>query len=407
VSDFIDTLQRELVDASRRAYPAPGPAPRPHGAPGPGRLLGRYSVRTILATCLLAGVTATAGAAGTVLTLRGTVIGAPAKEDVPPEQTPVPDTVRVSALRAEDPDPDVPPWTVRVAKGRTGYVCSTVGQVVGDRFGLVGLDGRFRPMAPEVTDSCSTPTGGRATLLGARVLSGDRRRAVRTVVNGVAPGVRSVTVIARGRARPALVDADGVFVAALRGYPEDLALRLTLRFSDGRVQTEVLGAGDPSVVVDPDGGPAWRVSASMLSGDARTCVSFSWARRSPAAPRSPGACGILRRKSPTSPRQTGLFFAVRRLPGPAASPRGMWQGDWAGRPARTAVWGQAGDDVRRVVVEGAPGGPHRVGRRPGGTFLALFPASVDPAELRVRVTRVTGATRTYTDDTNLTAPPTP
>ncbi|MEV4419146.1 hypothetical protein AB0L40_04115 [Patulibacter sp. NPDC049589] len=414
MSDFLEALERELVAATRRTYGAPATSAVP-SAPVPRRLrraIGaarNASLRTVVATGLLVGVTASAGAAGTVLTLRGSVISAPPKEDVRPEQTPIADTVRVSDLRAADPRAGAPPWTIRIAKGRTGYVCSTVGQVQGGRFGLVGLDGRFRTLDPGASDSCGSPAAERATLVGARVFAARSQRGVRTVVNGLAPSARSVTLTAGGRTRPLRLDPSGAFVAVLAGYPEDLALQVRLTLKDGRVQTESLGTGDPAVVVDPAGGPAWRVQGSMLSGDARSCVSFSWARTAPGAAQSPVVCGVLRPVDATGARRDGAFFAVRRLHGraDAADRRSYARGDWHGRPARTAVWGQVGDEVTSVVILGAPGGEHRVADPSRRPFLAVFPGTVDPRDLRVRITTRDGATTTSRGDTNLTTPPTP
>lgn len=409
MSDFLDALERELVDATRRSFPAAstatsGATERRRGAAG------RHSLRTLLVTALVAGATATAGAAGTVLTLRGDVISPPAAEDVRPEQTAVPDSARVSALRSRDPARGEPPWTVRTARGRTGLVCSTVGQVRAGRFGLVGLDGRFRVLAPGVSDACGSPASGRASLLGARVLSGRTAADVRTVVNGLAPGVRSVHLSVAGRERRVPVDADGVFVMALTGYPEDLALRVRLTFAGGRTQDEALGAGDPSVTLDPERGPAWRVDGPVLSADRRRCVGFTLARAASDAPRSPKVCGRLETVDASRRTTRGAFFAVRRLRGDAPRPRGpraMWSGDWNGAPARTAVWGLVGDDITAIDAQVAGDGSRRIAAAPGGAFLAVFPADVSPRAVRVTLTRRDGTTRTLRGDTDLLEPPTP
>ncbi|MGX6449647.1 hypothetical protein ACVU7I_16530, partial [Patulibacter sp. S7RM1-6] len=367
---------------------------------------GPWSLRTVAAAVVLTGATAAAAGAGTLYALRGSVIPAPAAQDVPHEQTPVPGSARVSALRVADPQAGVPPWTLRVARSDTGYLCSTVGQVQDGDFGIVGLDRRFRPLAEGIADSCGQEQRGAASLVGARVLDGRTPRDVRTVVNGVAGrGLRRVDVVTAGGTTTAAIDAGtGAFAAVLRGYPEDLGLRVRLRFADGRTQREDLG-WDPWLVLDPEGGRAWRATSFMTSGDARDCVRFSWARPARDAPRGPDACGAIRGAN-DHPR--GVFFAVRRLAGhrEVKEPSGM-RSSWHGAPARTVVWGGFGEDVRRVTVVDDAGRRHDGRRGTGTTILAVLPGSVDPRDVRVRVEFRDGRTRTYRGDTNLAERPVP
>jgi hypothetical protein len=150
----------------------------------------------------------------------------------------------------------------------------------------------------------------------------------------------------------------------------------------------------------------------MVSGDARTCVTFTWVRRQARAPRAAAACGLLSVVEGSKVRRRGVFFAVRRLSGDtlapitadSAYPTG---GRWYGRPARTALWGEAGDDVRAVTVLGAPGGPRRLSPARGQKLLAVLPASVRPETLRVRITTKDGRSTTVRGDTNLVARPVP
>jgi hypothetical protein len=389
MTDFIDGLEQDLVLAARRqADRRSGRAPARRGTWS--RWLSGWTLRTVLVAVVLGGSVATAGAAATLVALRGSAIPAPAAADVPREQTPVADTVKVSALRVADPDRHALPWTIRVARGTTGYVCSTVGQVSDGRFGLVGLDDRFRELAPALTDSCGLARKDDVSLVGARVFAGRRATDVRTVVNGVGgDDLRTVVVEASGVHRSVPVADGGTFLTVLRGYPEDLQLQATMTFADGRRRTENLGR-DPSVVPDPARGPAWRAGGTMLSGDARQCVSFTWARRLPRQPRSPFACGLLTPPGGDGRIQRGVFFAVRRLAGdgPVRIAGGAaFPGDWNGRPARTAVWGAAGTDVDRVTVTGVPGGPRRVDLDPrrGRQFVVVLPGTVPPRNVRVRV----------------------
>jgi hypothetical protein len=349
---------------------------------------------------------ASATAAGTFAVLRGAVIAAPAARDVPREQTPVVSTGHVSPLRVADPEDDAPAWTLRVARGTTGYLCSTVGQVHGRAFGLVGLDGRFRRLDPAIADACGQEQRGRVSLVGARVFAGRDDGAVRTVVNGVAGReLRRVEVhTTSGTSRAAMAE-DGTFLAVLRGRPEDMGLRVVLTFADGHRQTERFGE-DRSLVLDPDGGSAWRAQGTTMSGDDRTCVTFTWARRQARAPVSPAACGRLQSRGGSPASRSGIFFAVRRLNDRSVGrrPASVFGGAWNGRPARTAVWGAAGDDVRAVTVLGAPGGPRRL-RTGDGVILGVLPGTVSAAALRVRITWVDGHSTVVRGDEQLVDPP--
>ncbi|MEV4422247.1 hypothetical protein AB0L40_20060 [Patulibacter sp. NPDC049589] len=403
MSDFIAGLERDLVAAARRqAGLGPEEAPRRRRR----RRGFGLPLRTILVAVVIGATTATAGAAATLVALRGSVIPAPSQADVPREQTPVPDSVRVAAVRAADPSRGVPAWTIRVARSATGYVCSTVGQVSGGTFGLVGLDGRFRPLAPGVTDSCGQEQQGAASLIGARVLAARRDADARMVVSGVGGDrLRRVVVdTSRGR-RVVPVGADGVFVTVYRGHPEDLGASATLTFAGGRVQRVPLGR-DPALVLDPLGGPAWRAQGGFTDGDERDCLSFATARRVPGGPQSPPACGLLQHSGHHTAKSSGVFIAVRRLSSATVhrSPeQDRFTGDWRGDPPRTAVWGGYGRDVRSVAVAGVPGRstPLVISHSHGNGFLAVFPPTVRPERLRVLVTMRDGTVRTYRGDTNL------
>jgi hypothetical protein len=284
----------------------------------------------------------------------------------------------VEPLRATDPDGGAA-WALRVSRSRTGLVCGTVGQARGAQFGLVGLDGRFRELADSAVDGC-----GRPPLIGARVFDARRPADVRTVVNGVAgEALRKVTVTAAGRRRALEIGPGGTFLLALRGYPEDIAIDVRLTFAGGRTSMHSFGRS-PFVVKDPGGGPAWKLNSFTGSGDPRQCTSFTTARQSGRSlASSPGVCGLL--GDPR--RERGYYFAVRRIH-PAHS------------PARTAVWGEVGDDVRRVEVIG-PGGRRVLRLAASRAFLGIFLPNVDPRSLRVRVTMRDGTVHTHRGDTHL------
>lgn len=401
MTDFIEGLEQDLVAAARRQ--AAGEAPRPVRPRGDGRRW-RWSGRTLAVALVLGSGVATATAATTIAVLRGSVIPAPAAQDVPREQTPVPSTARVSALRAADPQAGIPPWTLRIARSDTGYLCSTVGQVQDGAFGLVGLDGRFRTLAPGVTDSCGQEQRGGASLVGARVFAGRRPADVRTVVSGVAgDDLRSVLLrTARGE-RVVPHRPDGAFAAVERGYAEDLGVEVTLTFADGHRERHALGR-DPAVVLDPGGGPAWLARGYITSGDARDCASFGAARTAPGLPRSPSVCGLLRPGASSAAHPRGVYFAVRRL-SPGTVPRTtdwrMAPGDWRGDPPRTAIWGGIGEDVRSVAVRGLPGRRGAVVVSRNRTILGVFEPQVRPQRLRIEVRMRDGSVRTYRGDTNL------
>jgi hypothetical protein len=397
MTDFIDGLEQDLLDAARRRAIALPTHPARHAA----RRRRRPALRPLLVAAAILVPTAGTAAAGTLLALRGSAI--PAPEAVPPEQTPAAGTSSVSALRAADPQAGVPPWTIRVARSQTGLVCSTVGQVRAGQFGLVGLDGRFRTIAEGVSDSCGAEREYAASLIGARVFDAAQRDAVRTVVSGVAGAhLRRVEVQAAGRTLRVPVVA-GAFATALRGYPEDLAIRATLSFASGRREVHDFG-GSRSVVVDPAGGPAWRTMALMTTDDARTCTSFSWARSWRDGPMSPSACGDLGQGR----HRHGWFFKVQRLaPGTNGRDDGerfdFARGRWGHHAARTAVWGGVGEEVRAISVQVGTARPRPVTIPPSRAFLAVFDPGVDPATLIVRLRLAGGRIVTAHGDANIVA----
>ena len=356
----------------------------------PAALRGPRTTRSLAVAVVLLVLLAATAAAATLLVLRGSVI--PAARDVPREQTPAPGSGRVSDLRVRDPQPGVPPWTLRIARSKTGLICSTVGQILNGQFGLVGLDHRFRAFDEGVSDSCGTQRDNAASLIGARVFDAANRRDVRTVVSGVAGDslARVRLSLAAGRTIDVPVTAGGVFVSVLRGYPEDIGVTARLVFKDGH--TEVHGFGvSPFVVPDPAGGPAWQVRAGATSGDARTCVAFSQVRAAANGARSPSACGLLG----SGRHQHGWFFAVQRItPGTGGPPFDPVhnRGDWGDHPPRTAVWGAVGSDVRSIAVRLGSGRLQRRPVRPVRFFLVIFGPHADPRQVTVTIKLRNGRT---------------
>lgn len=399
MTDFIDGLEKDLVAAAQRRATENG-AQRRRGMP-------TWSLRTVVLAIAIAVGAASAAAAATLYTLRGSVIPAPAAVDVPPSQTLVPDSAQVSSLRIADPEANVAPWTIRVGRSSTGNVCSTVGQVVDDRFGLIGMDGRFRELAPGASDSCGQERKNSATLIGARVLAAKRQRDVRTVISGVAGDTLRRVQLKTSHGTSEVRRADGgTFVAVFAGYPEDVGAAVTLTYADGHRESEPLGV-DPSVVLDPQGGPAWKAQSYMVSDDARQCASFGYARQSRSMANSPGVCGLLVDPRSNGRVRKGFFVAVRRLSSATVPDSTSRSGQWRRSPPRTAVWGGVGEDVRSVEVSG-PGVPARSLLHPDyRTILGVFPASVRPGSLTITVTMKDGTVRTVRRDTGLVNEPVP
>jgi len=317
-------------------------------------------------------------AAATLLALRGSVIPGPASQDVQPQMRPLVKTAHVEPIRAPDPaGGGSAPWTVRTARSETGLICTTAGQVVGGRFGVIGLDGRFRELSPEFTDGCGAQRPGHTSLIGARVFYSQSDAAVRTVVDGFAgPGLAgAVLQPVYGRPRKIAVGGDGAFVAVFAGYPEDLGARVVLRFRDGHSEADNLGRS-PMVVQDPYGGNAWSTSAGSFGNARPVCVGFGSVARDRTRTSGPSICGL-----PSGPDH--YFFTTRRFR-PGEHRRGGVFGSysWGNHPPRTMVWGALGKGVKSVSIEG-PRGSRRVRILLNHTFLAIYRGSVDPARLTV------------------------
>ncbi len=368
--NFFDQVERELVRAAKVQIRV--------------RRLRRASALGFVAALLLgAGGTA---AAATYLALRNSSIAPFAADSTTPEQRVEPGTSRVLNIKAADPSHGAPPWVLRVSRSAAGLQCSTVGQLSGGAFGLVGLDGQFRELPEANADACGDD------LLGTRVFSARKTKDVRTVVYGVAgPKLQRVTVaIAGGPARALRHTPEGGFVAVLRGYPEDVQPVVTLR--RGGATKRYAFANGGFVVADPLGGRAWKLEAfgyGTPRGKPRpkrqtTCINFMTARavRGEANVSSPPVCGLEAARPGVS---TGtLFFATRRLSGDRRPGAGSFmRGDWNHHPARTAVWGSARGHHRIVVRAGA--GTRVVPPKLNGGFLVLFAPSVDPASVTVEV----------------------
>jgi hypothetical protein len=368
--NYFDQVERELVRAAKVQIRV--------------RRLRRASALGFVAALLLgAGGTA---AAATYLALRNSSIAPFAADSTTPEQRVEPGTSRVLDIRAADPSHGAPPWVLRVSRSAAGLQCSTVGQLSGGAFGLVGLDGQFRELPEANADACGDD------LLGTRVFSARKTKDVRTIVYGVAgEKLQRVTVaIAGGPARTLRHTPEGGFLFVLRGYPEDVQPVVTLR-RNGATKRYTFADGG-FVVPDPLGGRAWKLQA-MGFGTPRgkkpparqtICVSFMTARAVAGEPNvsSPLVCGLQAARPGVS--TDSLYFATRRLSGdrqPGAS--AFMRGDWNHHAPRTAVWGSARGHHRIVVRAAAE--TREVEPKLNGGFLVLFAPSVDPASVTVEV----------------------
>lgn len=341
----------------------------------------------LLASVITVGLAGTA-AAGTLVALRATVVPGPKAEAVAPEMRVRPQTMQVSAVRAPDPG-GAPAWTVRSVRTVTGELCLTVGQRRDSQFGLVGLDGRFRRLAPSIVDGCTEMSGKGLELSAARVLDGATRRDVRTVVYGlVGHDVRRVE-LRGGRATRRLPIDDGRFVAVVRGYPEDRPLTVVTTGARG-VQEQSFGA---SARLSPQSGglPALKLSGYIVDSALTTdCVGVGPARQTTAAEgRGGNACG----------RHGHPFAVVRR----ARHGHDGW-GDLPSRTLAFGSWPSDGPRLRSVTVtSGAL--VRRARLLPGRGFLAVLPAGADPARTRVVVVDRSGQRTTFTRSLGLVKDP--
>lgn len=151
-----------------------------------------------------------------------------------------------------------------------------------------------------------------------------------------------------------------------------------------------------AVATDPGGLPDWYTGAGLRRGggrDGQTCLQVlqDHALRVKDPKRRGGTslapiCGDLRR-APVFAR------AIEIRPSDRLSTFGP--GRFA--PRRTILAGAVGQQVRGVSVDG-PGGVRELPIAPAGrAFLAVFPASVKPADLTLRVTLADGTVRSFRD----------
>ncbi len=162
MTDYIDRLERQLIDAA--AVPLPTTNVRPGGARG---------FRLVLLPAVIVLASATIALAAT-----GLLTGSPVRPAVRPVSTvgvgiPAPGGARLLALRAADPDGGIP-WGMRIVRTTRGLVCVQIGRVEDGQLGALGIDGafqndgRFHPLPADVL-----PATGNAGLDASCVLAGN------------------------------------------------------------------------------------------------------------------------------------------------------------------------------------------------------------------------------------------
>jgi hypothetical protein len=326
-----------------------------------------------------------AAAAAAILITSGEPLPAPHVQDLLSSGVPLPASAKLAGLDAPDPQGGEPPWDVRLSHTADGETCTAVGQVVGGRFGIVGLDRVFRPLPLGASDACSFATPRGPLLAGARVFVGADEAATRTVLAGVAgAGARSVTAYGPQGARTLPLGPDGSFIAVYRGYPEAVRPRIAVVGRDGIAHTVSFAQGPGYEVPDPEGHAWWQagVGADLepgaapdedcVSGSRRLSQTFSSFAEIPSVP---NACGRL--------GNSPLFVAMRRFdPG---TPQ------WGENPARTIVYGVADPRVAELSLSG--GGVRQTLSidRHNGVFMAVLDGHVDPRALTLSA-RLTGST---------------
>jgi hypothetical protein len=379
----LDELGRELSAALARESAATARRP-----------VGRTLAIALAAALLLVGVAFAASYA-----LTGSAIPGARGADVPPEATPRPGSAQLVDLQAEDPASDAPPWTLRLSTSQTGQLCAAVGQEVKEEFGLVGLDGRFRRLPLLGVDACAAREGPPPALIGSRIFDAERPEDVRTMVYGVAgTGLREATVTAGGERRELELGAGGSFIAAYRGYVEDVRPEVALRFEGDGARTFAFGRLEEASAPDPEGGPPWVVDATPRAGgdrDGQTCAQVRQARGRDGGGfgGTPPVCGDLDR--------AGVFLEVAPFPR-----RSDLSGDpgpfmWSATLARTVLWGAADETVEAVSVLRGDRRTEVDLSAEGPGFVAVFPAGTEPEELLVEVRRRDGTTTTHRGGINL------
>jgi len=367
-----------------------GEPPRP-----PAVITRRTALLALVLMLVLAGV-----ATATILITQGAPLPAPPAVDLAAGGVPMASTVRLAGLDAPDPDPSQPPWDIRLSRTRDGETCTAVGQVLGGRFGIVGLDHVFRALGLGGVDACGVRVHGGPVLAGARVFVGTDSQQARTVVNGVAgAGTRSVTVYGPGQPRRLALGPQGSFITVYPGYVEEVRPRVVIVMDSGSTHTIAFAQSAAFEVPDPGGGSPWEASGEDDVGPGaypdEDCAQAS----QELGPGDPS-----RVQSPLTPEVCGrlgsrpLFVLMRRFVPGSGAHTGF---PWGNNPARTLVYGAASLRVASLTLTGA-GAPRSLPIDPhGGVFLAVLDGHVDPRSLTLTARLRDGSAISYHHSVNL------
>jgi hypothetical protein len=385
----------------RRAH-ASLPAPRRRAA---GRIsaLPRASGRlgTVLVTLALL-LAAAAATAAVLLIQQGSSLPAPHDQDLRAAGIPLPGSAHLAGLDAPDPESSQPPWDLRLSRTRNGETCTTVGQVLDGRFGIVGLDHVFRALPQASVDSCGIDTGAGPVLVGAHEFVGATPAQALTVVSGVAgSGARAVKTYAAGvPARSLKLGPQGSFITIYAGEAEQVRPRVVVTMPDGATRTIALEQSQAFEVPDPEGGSGWAVSSEPdLEAGAYADEYCVQASREPSQGEpsfvnalTPEVCGRL--------GSTPVVLQMRRFV-PGEDGRFV---PWGSSPARTIVYGVAAPRVQSLSLSGAGGQRALAIDRDGGAFAVVLDGHVDPRSLRLTATLADGDTMTFTHASKLYSP---
>ena len=390
---MLDELGDELERIAALRFTLPS-----HSAAGESRGRPRRHL-SVLAACLTLLVLAAAATAAVLLIQQGSPLPRPHAQDLRSSGVPLPGSARLAGLDAPDPNSSNPVWDLRLSRTRSGETCTAVGQVLGGRFGIVGLDHVFRELPLGSVDSCGIDTADGPILLGAHDFIGVTNSDARTVLSGVAgAGARSVTAYVANGARRLKLGPQGSFITVYAGSAEEVQPRVVVVTRDGRSHTVALERSGSFEAPDPSGGSGWSVSAEAdLTPHAAPDEDCVQVTREPSQSESnrgmlsltPEICGHLS----TNP----LLVQMRRfVPGEKSSPF-----PWGNAPSRTIVYGIATPRVATLTLRGA-GTPRKLAiDRRGGAFLAVLDGHVDPRSLTLTATLREGGSRSYTRATEL------
>jgi hypothetical protein len=385
----LDQLGEELERAARRSLTGS----RRLGTGAQTRRFGAIAIALI-------ALALTAAAAAAVLLIRqGSPLPGPHAQDLRSQGSPLPGSARLAGLDAADPADGEPPWDLRLSRTSGGETCATVGQVLGGRLGIVGLDHVFRALPLDAVDSCGFDAPDAPVLIGAQTFVGRTSSQAVTVVSGVAgSGARAVTVQTEAGTRHLRVGPLGSFITVYSGEAEQVRPTVTILDSQGHSRTAALEQSPAFSVPDPAGGAGWAVSTEPdLQGSAspdESCVQVA-RENSQSEPGhellalTPEICGHLGDRP--------LFVQMRRfVPGERSSPY-----PWGDEPSRTVVYGVATPRVQSLELSSGAGVSSVPIDRHGGAFAAVLDGHVDPRSLTLKAQLADGSTVTYDEPTGL------